>query len=57
MVFELCGSNRIEGNESNQIKIIESDQIRNCESNPVGNGFQHGTVDANDGARFVYLMR
>ena len=44
--------------ESNQIeKIIESYQIGNRESNPVGNGCQHKTADADDGASVGYLMQ
>ena len=43
---------------SNQIEVtIESNKIGNCESNPVGNGYQHGTADADDDASIRYLMR
>ena len=55
-----CESNRIgKAIEYNQIEItIEYNQIeKTSDSNPFGNGCQHGTADADDGASVGYLMQ
>ena len=52
------GCNRFYYGKSNTIEkqgsLIKS---KIGESNPVGNGYQHGTTDANDRASVGYLMQ